>query len=408
MSSVLPFDIIALIIDSVGENNDTNLLKELALVSHSFHQICSKYLFATVALDDVVASSKKGFFKLLKSRPDVVNHIRTLTYEVSDNLQSLPTHPSFHNDHHLLSSIIPNLLRTIPRLSCLMITSSQLDWNTLDSSLTSAFLYLMQLPTINHIHLSFIQDFPLSSFTPPVNLRQLDILHLRRFDRPEEESSPEIVIQSEMTPKIREFQTSASPLLTTKLLHAKNRDGGPAFDFTDLRRLSTCLEDERNLRYLVQDAKLLEKLHLSVGPGQSLVRLYDILSSTSRTLKVLDFSLSLRDSDQLLPLAGLCEGLEAMAGHNTLETLSFEVFVDEDETEDSVGSEVQRVENVLVQPGWSALRQVTFKIAITCWGGPESQELYKTLVQSPSDKYLSRLSKLESVSLNYSVYIEDM
>jgi hypothetical protein len=44
MSSVLPFDIIALIIDIVGENNDTDLLKELALVSHSFHQLCSKHL----------------------------------------------------------------------------------------------------------------------------------------------------------------------------------------------------------------------------------------------------------------------------------------------------------------------------------------------------------------------------
>ena len=50
--SVLPFDIIALIIDSVGQNNDTNLLKELALVSHSFHHICSKHLFATVELHD--------------------------------------------------------------------------------------------------------------------------------------------------------------------------------------------------------------------------------------------------------------------------------------------------------------------------------------------------------------------
>ena len=66
-----------------------------------------------------------------------------------------------------------------------------------------------------------------------------------------------------MMPKIREFQTSASPLLTTKLLHAKKQDGRPAFNFTDLRRLSTSLEDERNLRYLLQNAPVLEKLHLS-------------------------------------------------------------------------------------------------------------------------------------------------
>jgi hypothetical protein len=88
MSSDLPFDIIAQIIYIVGENKDTTLLKDLALVSHSFMQICSKHLFATVELHDAiprdgVASSKKGFIKLLTSRPDVVKYIRKLSYEVS-------------------------------------------------------------------------------------------------------------------------------------------------------------------------------------------------------------------------------------------------------------------------------------------------------------------------------------
>jgi hypothetical protein len=80
MSPVLPFDIVALIIDIVGENEDTDLLKELALVSHSSLQICTKHLFATVELHDT--SSKKGFLKLLASRPDFVKHIRKLTYKV--------------------------------------------------------------------------------------------------------------------------------------------------------------------------------------------------------------------------------------------------------------------------------------------------------------------------------------
>jgi hypothetical protein len=141
-SSDLPFDIIAQIINSVGENDDTDLPKELSLVSHSFLQICSKHLFATVELHDAdpgchVPSSKKGFLKLLKSRPEIINYIRKLTYKVSYN--------SPNNDDHLLSPI----LRTITRLNCLTITASELDWNTLDSSLTSAFLHLMHLPTIS-------------------------------------------------------------------------------------------------------------------------------------------------------------------------------------------------------------------------------------------------------------------
>ena len=149
MSPILPFNIIALIIDFIGENGDTNLLKKLALVSHSFLQICNKHLFATIELYDHSyrhSSSKKGFVKLLKSRPDDVNYICKLTYKMGYNT---------NNDDHLLSPILSNLLPT-SHLNCLTITAAQQDWNTLDSSLSSALLHLMHLPTINHIDLSSI------------------------------------------------------------------------------------------------------------------------------------------------------------------------------------------------------------------------------------------------------------
>ena len=181
MSPVLPFDIIALIIDIVSENKDT-LLKRLALVCHSFHQICIKHLFANVELHDATnygrSSSKKGFVKLVKSRPNVINYIRKLTYKVSGNDNS---------DDHLLSPILSNFLPTISRLNCLAINASRLLWNEMDSSLTSAFLHLMSLPTMNHIDLSYIGNFPLSSLTSSVNLLRLDMSHLSCFDYPEED-----------------------------------------------------------------------------------------------------------------------------------------------------------------------------------------------------------------------------
>jgi hypothetical protein len=179
-------------------------------------------------------------------------YIRKLKYNVN-------------NDDHLFLPILPNFLRTISRLNCLIIVGSTLDWNALDSSLTSAFLHLMHLPTTNHIDLSLIQNFPLSSLTPSVNLHRLDISYMMRYDLLEEDDSPEIVVQ--IMPKIRELHTSGSALLTTKLLHAKRQDGRPAFNFMDLRRLSICFDDERNIRYLLQNAKLLEELHLSVKFG---------------------------------------------------------------------------------------------------------------------------------------------
>jgi hypothetical protein len=70
------------------------------------------------------------------------------------------------------------------------------------------------------------------------------------------------------------IETTTSSWLTTKLLHAKMPDGRPAFNFVDLRLLSMSFswaDDEQNFRYLLKNAKLLEKLHLSVGPFRSLV-----------------------------------------------------------------------------------------------------------------------------------------
>jgi hypothetical protein len=400
MSPVLPFDIIDLIIDIIGENKDTNLLKELALVSYSFLQMSSKHLFAVVELHNAapkrgVASSKKGFVKLLKSRPDVVKYIRKLKYKGDFGI---------NDDDRLLSPILSNFPPTISRLNRLSLT--QLDWNTLDSSLRSAFLHLMHLPTINHIDLFYIKNFPLSSLTPSVNLHELNIFRLSCDDTLEEDGSPQIAVQLETMPEIREFYTSGSAVQTSKLLHAKRQDGQPAFNFTDLRLFSTCFDDERNIRFLLEKATLLEQLHLSVILGQTLMGLHNILSLSTRTLKVLDLAVSLYDFSLSLPLAGLCDELEALAGDNMLESLSFRVHVNVHETEDFVGNIIQKVENVLVKPGWSALRQVSFKLLLLRWGKDDGYSVkLSEALQSLPNKYLRNLSKLESVAFYYSAYI---
>ena len=401
MSPVLPFDIITVIIDIVGENKDTDLLKELALVSHSFLHICREHLFATVELHDsgrFVDSRKIAFVELLESSPDVVKYIRKLTYIISRNY-------GFTYDYdRLLSVIFLDSFPKISRLNCLAISAANLNWNKLDSSVTSALIRLMHLPTINHIDLSYIQYFPLFSLTLSVNLHRLDISHLKLYN-PHEDDFSEIVV--EMIPKIREFHTSGSSQVTTKLLDAERQDGQPAFNFMDLKRLSMTLDgfvNKRNIEYLFQNAKLLEELHLSVVHGTSLV---GILSLSVRSLKVLDLSaVPLRDEGTFVILGGICEELEALAGQNMLETLSLEVRVSSRRTEDFVGYTIQQLEKVLVKPGWSMLRQVSLKVSIMRPTSTISQTLCETL-QSLPDKYLSHLSNLESVAFDYSVYGAD-
>jgi hypothetical protein len=164
------------------------------------------------------------------------------------------------------------------------------------------------------------------------------------------------------------------------------------------------MEDERNIRYLLQNAKLLEKLHLSIDRGYYLEGLRDILSPSARTLKFLDFTIPLYDETISLPLAGLCEELDTMAGHNILEALSFEVNVDGYETEIFVGSYIQSLEKVLIKSGWPALKQVSFKISIACCLAlKEDIAALTEALQSLPDKYLSHLSKLVTVNFSASV-----
>ena len=104
MMSVLPYVIIAQIIDNVEESDDIDLIKELSLVSHSFHldQICSKHLFSTIDLHDEGPMrrtfSKRGFVKILKRRPEtagVVKYIRKLIYKsgICFSINTILIHP---------------------------------------------------------------------------------------------------------------------------------------------------------------------------------------------------------------------------------------------------------------------------------------------------------------------------
>ena len=170
----------------------------------------------------------------------------------------------------------------------------------------------------------------------------------------------------------------------------------------DLRRLSTTLDqfetdDQWDIPYLLQNAKLLERFDLFVGGGRSIA---GILSPGARNLKVLDLEISFFHINSS-PLWEICKELEAFAGHNLLETLSFVTFLSNLVTEDSIGSLFQEMETVLVKPGWSMLRQVSFKVSITPFEG--SQNLSVAL-QSLPDKYLKRLSKHESIAFDYAVF----
>ena len=246
----------------------------------------------------------------------------------------------------------------------------------------------MHLPprAIDHIEISYIQKFPLSSLIPCVNLFRLDVLYLGHDDDSFE------TVPSEVMPKLREFRTTGSSLLAMKLLYTKLQYGRPALNLTNLRRLSLFpedFEDKSSIQYLLQRAKLLEEVRLPDELGQGIVELHDNLSPTACTLKVLHLTIPFPPYGRVSPPTRLREELEAMAGHNVLEALTFEIEMGESNLKDCNGTIIQKVGEVLVKPGWSALRRVFFEL--------------KALRSLTIEKHLSHFSELESVAFNYSL-----
>ena len=92
--------------------------------------------------------------------------------------------------------------------------------------------------------------------------------------------------------EIRKFHTSFTPL-ATRSLHANRQDGQPAFSYMGLRRLSNCLGDVQNIRYLLQNAKLLIKksfIYHSLSLISVLDRLHDIVSESASAATLLNKS----------------------------------------------------------------------------------------------------------------------
>jgi len=71
------------------------------------------------------------------------------------------------------------------------------------------------------------------------------------------------------------------------------------------------------------------------------------------------------------------------------------------DTEHFIGSIIRKVENVLVKSGWFALREISFKVTIPPSPFGNDVKLLEAL-QSLPDRYLSHLTKLESVAFKYS------
>ena len=119
-----------------------------------------------------------------------------------------------------------------------------------------------------------------------------------------------------------------------------------------------------------------------------------MISINARSLRTLHVVTLLR-GDLVIDL---CEELKALAGNKVLQVLKFTLIMRFYESEDVVGNTFRKLEEMLMDPGWSALVCVSIDIVVSDY---ECVGLDFELSSVP-EMYLGRLSSRKILSYKWS------
>ncbi|KAF8808939.1 hypothetical protein BYT27DRAFT_7188471 [Phlegmacium glaucopus] len=381
----LPYDIVEHIIDVLAAEGDLTPVKNAALASSSILHLCRKHIFRTITFNHGHGLLKQRFISLLANNPDIVQYIRELSYEM-------------HHHDAQLWPLLPNLLQTISHLECLRIRGAlsnpegKLDWIDMDPLLRSALLRLMYLPTLTHLDIERVRNLPISALALCINIERLDIRYVTVTPFEDLGSNTTPSLQSSQTPRILHFRNDSSQTAVGRLLQARWRDGRSVLDFTHLKRLFLdfdMFEDVQVTQELFENVKHLEELLINVQVNtQSLAGLSEMISSNARNLRSLEVMSVFKSRRSHALMIGLCEELEALTGNNVLQFLKITFVMDGCESRTLVETAFGRLEEVLMDPGWSALKCVSIEIHVRCC----YRDARRLELNSVPEVYLSRLS----------------
>jgi len=127
-----------------------------------------------------------------------------------------------------------------------------------------------------------------------------------------------------------------------------------------------------------------------------------MISVNARNLRTLQVITLFEGSYSYTPMCGLCEELKALAGNKILQVLKFTFIMNGSEPDALVENAFRRLEEVLMDPGWSALVCVSIDIVVAC-----RYQWYAGLEQlnSVPEMYLGRLSSRKILSYKWADFV---
>jgi hypothetical protein len=228
-----PLEVIEQVIDALQD--DLSALKACSQTCLSLVPLCRKYLFRSIELTPRPWSPPQLpplprkivlFGHLLDSNPAIADYVQNLAYQ--------PEIPDFEDDH------APRILERLHRVQFLQLIGLDMVWNTLRPRFREYLSNIIQSPSVTRLEISYVKNFPITTFIPCINLLHLT---LTKLEGAVVESYEQENFASEVIPQLQSFSSGVGGGgYANALLKAKRSNGLPVLDFSNLRTLNVNVE----------------------------------------------------------------------------------------------------------------------------------------------------------------------
>ncbi|KIM40568.1 hypothetical protein M413DRAFT_28379 [Hebeloma cylindrosporum] len=395
LTRLSPLDVYGLILDSLAEDDEGPTIQACSFVSRAFLPLARKHLFASVVINSpfIPMHRRSRFVHLLERKPELGEYVRKVDYCIEA-------------DDHINPPILGALAK-LTKLKSLTIwhhSNNKLRWRTQNWAIRPVLLHLMQLPTLSHLKLHWIENFPVTDLIRSSSLEQLEIgdIDFAAVIPPSTSPLPRESIH------LREYTGGygSASAATKKLVESKRPDGLPIVDFTGLTKVTAkckVKEDIDVIRTIFIQAEQLEEVDLTIFEDLTYAGLAEMLIPSIRTLKDLKLT-AVVDEASDDPLSGLCHELEKILarGRSVIESLSIKVEVYTD-ADCKRGDEWGLLDKVLTrEDAWLGLKDVSLKIEVQTYGRDDDDDLVEALNKLP-DAQFKKLATTEAINFKFEV-----
>lgn len=249
-----PLEVIEQVIDALQD--DSSSLKACSQTCLSLVPLCRKYLFRSIELTPRPWSSPQLprlprkivlFGRLLDSNPGIADYVQNLAYQ--------PENPDFEDDD------VPRILERLHRVQSLQVIGLDVVWDTLLPRFREYLSNIIQSPSVTRLEISYVKNFPITTFIPCINLLHLTLMKLEGtvVESYEQENSA-----SEAIPQLQSFSFGVGGgRYANALFKARRSNDLPMLDFSNLRTLNVNVGDPSDLivtHALIKETEKLETL----------------------------------------------------------------------------------------------------------------------------------------------------